>query len=379
MADWTTMKLRLLHLGLLLAFLGPACTAARSPAPASPASFHTVVIHSSRDLPGDLGPMLAQVPGVQWARSATSGMVDLVTTSGGAQPLPPRVSGGVLPFTVSTFESFPATEDVVSAALARGEALLSAVSGEVLGLEAGDAITLRGGGKQVTLRVAAVTRDERASEHEAIIPFASARTLGISNVRQVIVSATQRALPSITTLARDLSYPAPTRVGSWEDIGTPEPGRILSLGEIKRAFGEFTFVPRGSRFLLPHPDWVAANIVESNVPLMGRIKCNRRILGPLNNAMRQLQAEGLASLVNEPAGCYSPRMQFGNVRALSRHSFGIAVDINPTQNPFGAPSRQDSRLVAIMRSWGFAWGGAWLVPDAMHFEYAPAELFGPKS
>jgi hypothetical protein len=27
-------------------------------------------------------------------------------------------------------------------------------------------------------------------------------------------------------------------------------------------------------------------------------------------------------------------------------------------------------LIAIMLEWGFTWGGDWLVPDPMHFEYA---------
>jgi hypothetical protein len=364
-----------LPFALLLAFLAPACSAAPS-TKSNPARDRTFIVHSSRDLPGDLGPKLALLDGVRWARSATSGMVDLLTTQGATQSLPPRVQGGILPFTVTAFEPFPVEGDTVSAALARGEALLNPVSAEVLGVEAGDSITLGAGKARVTLRVADVTRDERAAEQEAIIPYAAARTLGLTYVRQVVVSATEDAVESVTTVARDLSYPAPTRAGSWDEIATPDAGRILSLGEIKRTFGEFTFVPRDKRFLTPHPDWVAANIVESDVPLMGRIKCNRRILGPLTNAMKQLQAEGLAHLVGEPAGCYSPRMQFGNIRALSRHSFGIAVDINPTANPFGADSKQDSRLVEVMAAWGFAWGGVWLVPDAMHFEYAPKELFG---
>jgi hypothetical protein len=28
-----------------------------------------------------------------------------------------------------------------------------------------------------------------------------------------------------------------------------------------------------------------------------------------------------------------------------------------------------TRLVSIFQRWGFAWGGAWLVPDGTHFEF----------
>jgi hypothetical protein len=29
----------------------------------------------------------------------------------------------------------------------------------------------------------------------------------------------------------------------------------------------------------------------------------------------------------------------------------------------------DPRLIEIMERWGLAWGGRWIVPDGMHFEY----------
>jgi len=39
------------------------------------------------------------------------------------------------------------------------------------------------------------------------------------------------------------------------------------------------------------------------------------------------------------------------------------------ENPFGAPPNQDPRLVAVMERWGFIWGGIFVRPDGMHFEY----------
>ncbi|MEX1004472.1 MAG: M15 family metallopeptidase [Acidimicrobiia bacterium] len=59
----------------------------------------------------------------------------------------------------------------------------------------------------------------------------------------------------------------------------------------------------------------------------------------------------------------------GTSAGLSRHSWGAAVDINAPTNPYGSDGTQDPRLVAIMQSWGFTWGGDWLVPDPMYFEF----------
>ena len=68
-----------------------------------------------------------------------------------------------------------------------------------------------------------------------------------------------------------------------------------------------------------------------------------------------------------------PRVQFGDSGVISRHTWGIAVDINEDTNRYGDAPTQDPRLVAIMARSGFSWGGVWLVPDGMHFEYVGAD------
>jgi hypothetical protein len=40
-----------------------------------------------------------------------------------------------------------------------------------------------------------------------------------------------------------------------------------------------------------------------------------------------------------------------------------------SSNPFGAEPNQPAKLVSKMRGWGFIWGGYWLIPDGMHFEW----------
>lgn len=54
---------------------------------------------------------------------------------------------------------------------------------------------------------------------------------------------------------------------------------------------------------------------------------------------------------------------------MSRRAWGAAVDLSFSNNPTGASSAQDDRLVTIVERWGFVSGDDWLVPDSGHFEY----------
>jgi hypothetical protein len=90
----------------------------------------------------------------------------------------------------------------------------------------------------------------------------------------------------------------------------------------------------------------------------------------LRAAMSELRRKGLGSLVKDYAGCYSARsVRDDPAYRLSHHSWGAAVDINVGDNPLGAPPHQDPRLVRIMAKHGFTWGGKWIRPDGMHFEW----------
>ena len=61
---------------------------------------------------------------------------------------------------------------------------------------------------------------------------------------------------------------------------------------------------------------------------------------------------------------------------VSHHSWGAALDVNVATNWLGRPPHQDPRLVAAFVRRGFVWGGRFLVPDGMHFEYDCPRRFG---
>lgn len=89
---------------------------------------------------------------------------------------------------------------------------------------------------------------------------------------------------------------------------------------------------------------------------------------PLLGALNQIVEEGLESGLSKEeykysGGCYAPRRisRFDAGGAISRHAWGIAIDINTITG-------YSPRIVEIFNSWGFAWGGTWTSPDEMHFE-----------
>jgi hypothetical protein len=85
--------------------------------------------------------------------------------------------------------------------------------------------------------------------------------------------------------------------------------------------------------------------------------------------------------IREPIGSFNWRVTQGS-DILSTHSFGLAVDINPTTHPRCGVTRDcqcnndlitdiPPDFVQTFKNEGFEWGGDWAEhPDPMHFEWA---------
>lgn len=137
------------------------------------------------------------------------------------------------------------------------------------------------------------------------------------------------------------------------------------------AIGTMPFRILKDGFVQPDEAWVRANIATGEVALLGRITCHRLVFPQLHAAMSQIAEEGLAGEI-DPAdygGCYVPRfIDRDPDKPLSMHAFGLAFDINVSTNHLGTRGDQQPRVVEIIESWGFEWGGRWARPDPMHFE-----------
>lgn len=87
------------------------------------------------------------------------------------------------------------------------------------------------------------------------------------------------------------------------------------------------------------------------------------------------------SVVANNSSAYNFRFVSGTTK-LSDHAIGLAIDINPKQNPWIHPSainkfqyipgekgtiEKDNQIVSIFGKWGWSWGGDWKNPDYQHF------------
>jgi hypothetical protein len=142
--------------------------------------------------------------------------------------------------------------------------------------------------------------------------------------------------------------------------------------KLKELFGEFAAAVNPDGSLRVDPAWVAANITTATVPRLGRVRCHRRLMPQLQGAFDEIARRGLDRFVDpgQYAGCFVPKFLSEDAgEGISHHTWGVAFDINASANPVGREPRMDPRLVAVFERWGFTWGGRWLVPDGMHFEF----------
>jgi hypothetical protein len=254
-----------------------------------------------------------------------------------------------------------------------GGVALSEASAEFRGLAVGDELMIEG----VAYEVTAITSDDIVGAAEVIFDR-SDPDAPVATDRYALVS-TDLARNEFEDVVRAMyDGPAPLRIRSRGESPWLRHGdAVLPQVFIKSALGEFAYSNLTGSEFSQDPAFVAASIVTAEVPILGEIRCHETVVEMLAGAMGQLEGEGLAHLVDPAgfAGCWNPRYirpTTGRSSGISRHAWGAAVDLNAASNPLGSAGTQDQRLVEVMLEWGFTWGGDWLVPDPMHFEYGIA-------
>lgn len=116
-------------------------------------------------------------------------------------------------------------------------------------------------------------------------------------------------------------------------------------------------------------------------------RCHKAVAGALETALRAVHETIGDRRYHEEGwhvygGCHNYRPKTGG-SSLSMHAWGIAIDLNPVENPFYSRATTFSiEAVEVMERFGFLWGPrAWGMPgyegaragmyvDAMHFQAA---------
>ena len=361
-----------------------------SPEPPSPpaqvvvptqASDRVLLVWLHGGVPLELAQRVATIPGVTDATVVRGDRADLTRTADAAGVIDEWGQGWAVPLDVLAIDpaSFAALAPVSAQPAIRGlaanEALLGSTSAALRRTDAGAVLELASG---THLTVTAVLDDVVVAGAEVVVDVATGERIGVTTPRYLLLRYTGDR-SSIEAAVRDAAPGRAVRVrGHGEAPFLRHGDAVLPQALIKARFGEFSYrPPSAGRDFSIDPGWAADNIVTEDVPLLGRVRCHRGIVAPLRHALAELEAAGLGHVVDRDgyAGCYNPRLVAPD-GGVSRHAWGVAIDLNADANPLGATSTQDPRLVETMARWGFAWGGFWLVPHAMHFEYLEAAPIG---
>jgi hypothetical protein len=261
--------------------------------------------------------------------------------------------------------------------VAAGQVVLNAESAAMRGARVGDVLDLIGADGGVrSFTVGHLASPAEIGGTEIVMSSEQGDQMGATRITRIVVYGVfSRSTLDAELAARNLIDGGAVRiVRSWDP---QRPDDTLGLLRTKQLLGEFDYRIL-SDGLQVDADWTATNLVRVNYSGVAvRANCHRAIVDALQAALTEVAQAGLAWAIdvgntNTYGGCYNPRFnrilgtELGNV---SRHTWGQAIDMNTVTNAQGRVPQMDCRVVRIFRKHGFTWGGNFLLPDGMHFEY----------
>jgi hypothetical protein len=162
----------------------------------------------------------------------------------------------------------------------------------------------------------------------------------------------------------------------------------LSEHDVVAAFGDPAKYLLGDGTVSPIWEHHILGLIELPAPLplswnpgilVTRIRCHHLIAPRLARAFEDVFSVPEAWVdLDDFGGCYAWRPRRRNPHELSRHSWGIAVDLDVKDNPQGSPPHMHPATVAAFKAQGFEWGGDWSEPstDGMHLEFEDLKRLG---
>lgn len=139
--------------------------------------------------------------------------------------------------------------------------------------------------------------------------------------------------------------------------------------QIEEFFGKIEYTDLDGGYVKVTNNWVRENIVNISLPIVGYKSIHRKMLPVFISVLNEIMHKCLECQVHEFYTWCTRHKMHNPKRSLSTHSWGIAVDIDPTNNLPGTKGKISEELVFVFERHGFSWGGHWETPDPMHFEY----------
>ena len=322
-----------------------------------------------------------------FGRSASVGMTGLYRGANAVQ-LPPQGFAFPMGTTVLPTDVIAQTMGIdVSQSLAPDALVMGAVSAGLRGAQAGDtALLTSGSGATVSFRIAAVLPADRVGGAEFLMSNEAADRLGITELRRVVMWGfpSRAAIDSALSASGLVSTSVRIR-RSWD---AADPDDTIGMVQTKVLLGEFAYRVNSDGSVSQDDAWVNASLPGGRELLNGsipvRARCHNAIVPALRAALAEVAAAGLAGTIdvanaNSFGGCHNARFNRltpdSTLGFLSRHSWAMAFDTNTLGScqgcapPDFATNPGGCRTVQIFRKYGFAWGGNFLTPDGMHFEW----------
>jgi len=154
--------------------------------------------------------------------------------------------------------------------------------------------------------------------------------------------------------------------------------KVKTLAEAVARYGQIDFEhlvwPERSKWIQPiaipadmFPHWT---VCGSKLPVH-LIYANIDMHKPLQDALAAVKSAGLDNELKSFDGCFNIRMVRGSLCNPSAHSYGLAIDLNASENPLGSiTTRFSSAFIKCFTDQGFDWGGNFKHRrDCMHYSF----------
>jgi len=282
----------------------------------------------------------------------------------------------------------------ISGPISQGMVVMGSTSASIRGAQAGDIIDLMAANGGVrSFMIGRIASDDEVGGTEIVLSFQQAALLGATiDTRVLIYGPPDRAALDQALTARGLYSNSKVRVRKTWDPKDPDGTRSMAV--TKSLLGEFQMDYANLTTL----GWTSVDTAWKNAYLPAartyptgiRTRCNNTIHADLTAALAEVLAtypslvytgsNGLLSTTglnvanaNQYGGCSAGQARLSRITqslgSVSRHSWGQPLDVSTVANCQGCVPRMDCCIVRIFRKHNFAWGGNFLTPDGMHFEW----------